>query len=86
MPPNWENFSIYAASHGLTTNAVHMARIDLVKQEQSNVKLNQQIDSGILDRDTLYVVENRFVIAALATVPESTAIAKIDTFNIIAPD
>ena len=86
MPPNWENFSIYAASNGLTTNAVHMARIDLVKQEQSNVKLNQQIDSGILDRDTLYVVENRFVIAALATVPESTAIAKIDTFNIIAPD
>ena len=86
MPPNWENFSIYAASHSLTTNAVHMARIDLAKQNQSNIKLNQQIDSGMFDRDTLYVVENRFVIAALATAPVSTAIAKIDTFNIIAPD
>jgi len=86
MPPNWENFSIYAASHGLTTNAVHMARIDLRKQNQSNIKLNQQINTGSLDRDTLYVVENRFVIAALATAPKDTAIAKVDTFNIIAPD
>ena len=84
-PPNWENFSIYAASHGLTTNAVHMARIDLAKQDESNAKLNQQIDTGSFDIDTLYVVENRFVIAALATVPENTAIAKIDTFNVIAP-
>ncbi len=86
MPPNWENFSIYAASHHLTTNAVHMARVDLIKQDRSNARLNQQIDSGMLERDTLYVVENRFVIAALATTPESTAIAKIDTFNIIAPN
>lgn len=85
MPPNWENFSIYAASHGLTTNAVHMARIDVAKQDQSNAKLNHQIDSGVFDIDTLYVVENRFVIAALATAPEDTAIAKIDTFNVIAP-
>lgn len=85
MPPNWENFSIYAASNGLTTNAVHMARIDIQKQDESNRKLNAQINSGAFDQDTLYVVENRFVIAALATVPESTAIAKIDTFNVIAP-
>jgi hypothetical protein len=62
-----------------------MARIDLEKQDQSNIKLNQQIDSGALDQDTLYIVENRFVIAALATTPENTAIAKIDTFNVIAP-
>jgi hypothetical protein len=31
------------------------------------------------------VVENRFVIATLATAPDSTAIVKIDTFNVIAP-
>jgi len=84
-PSNWENFSIYAAGHGLTTNAVHMARIDLAKQVKSNVRLNKQIDSGTFDTDTLYVVENRFVIAALATAPQNTAIAKIDTFNVIAP-
>lgn len=85
-PPNWENFAIYAATNHLTTDAVHMARIDLVKQEQSNSKLNQQIDTGSFDLDTLYIVENRFVIAALATAPDNTAIAKIDTFNVIAPD
>jgi hypothetical protein len=62
-----------------------MARIDLAKQDESNARLNQQIDSGSFDQDTLYVVENRFVIAALATAPEDTAIAKIDTFNVIAP-
>ena len=84
-PPNWENFSIYAATHGMTTNAVHMARVDLGKQEASNLKLNQQIDTGAFDPDTLYIVENRFVIAALATAPESAAIAKVDTFNVIAP-
>jgi hypothetical protein len=84
-PPNWENFSIYAASNGLTTNAVHMARIDLAKQDESNTRLNQQIDTGLFDTDTLYVVENRFVIAALATAADNTAIAKIDTFNVIAP-
>jgi hypothetical protein len=53
MPPNWENFSIYAASHGLTTNAIHMARIDIQKQDESNRKLNAQINSGALDQDTL---------------------------------
>lgn len=84
-PPNWENFAIYAASHHMTTNAVHMARVDLEKQEASNIKLNQQIETGKFNSDTLYVVENRFVIAALATAPDDTAIAKIDTFNIIAP-
>ena len=84
-PPNWENFSIYAATHGMTTNAIHMARVDLNKEEASNLKLNQQINSGTFDRETLYIVENRFVIAALATAPEDTAIAKIDTFNVIAP-
>jgi hypothetical protein len=62
-----------------------MARIDLVRQDESNARLNQQINSGVFDADTLYVVENRFVIAALATSPEDTAIAKIDTFNVIAP-
>jgi hypothetical protein len=85
-PANWENFSIYAASHGLTTNAVHMARIDLAKQDESNARLNQQIDTGSFDLDTLYIVENRFVIAALATASNNTAIAKIDTFNVIAPN
>ena len=85
-PPNWENFAIYAASYGLNTNAVHMARIDLLKQEASNARLNQQIDTGAFDKDTLYVIENRFVIAALATAPNGTAIAKIDTFNVVAPN
>jgi len=84
-PPNWENFSIYAVTHHMRTNAAHMARVDLAKQEASNTKLNQQIDTGSFDQGTLYVVENRFVIAALATAPENTAIAKIDTFNVIAP-
>jgi len=85
-PPNWENFSIYAASQGLTTNAIHMARIDLSKQEVSNAKLNQQIDTGTFDSDTLYIIENRFVIATLATAPDSATIAKIDTFNVVAPN
>lgn len=84
-PPNWENFAVYAATYGMRTNAVHMARIDLMKQESSNLKLNTQIDTGEFNSDTLYVVENRFVIAALATAPSNTLIAKVDTFNIIAP-
>jgi hypothetical protein len=70
----------------MTTNSVHMARVDLEKQESSNIKLNQQIETGKFDSNTLYVVENRFVIAALANKPSNTAIAKIDTFNVIAPD
>ena len=85
MPPNWQNFAIYAATHHLTTNAVHMARVDNEKQDASNAKLNRRIETGNYDLDTLYVVENRFVIAALAGASPSTAIAKIDIFNIIAP-
>jgi hypothetical protein len=85
-PPNWENFAVYAATYGMRTNAVHMARIDLVKQEESNLKLNTEINTGKFNRDILYVVENRFVIAALASAPSDTLIAKVDTFNIIAPN
>lgn len=86
MAPNWQNFAIYAASHHLTTNAVHMARVDNEKQDTSNAKLNLQIETGNYDPNTLYVVENRFVISALANASQNTAIAKIDTFNIIAPE
>lgn len=86
MPPNWEQFAIYAANYHLKTNAIHMARIDLKKQVAANQKLDAQINSGQFDRDTLYIVENRYVIPALATSPDNTAIAKIDTFNVIAPN
>jgi hypothetical protein len=84
-PPNWENFSIFAVTHRMKTNAAHMARVDLAKQEASNIRLNQQIDTGSFDQNTLYVIENRFVISALASATDNTAIAKIDTFNVVAP-
>lgn len=84
-PPNWENFAVFAATYGMRTNAVHMARVDLAKQEASNFKLNSEINTGKFNPNTLYVVENRFVIAALASAPSDTLIAKVDTFNIIAP-
>ena len=74
-PPNWENFSIYAVTHHMRTNAAHMARVDIAKQEASNIKLNRQINTGSFDQGTLYVIENRFVIAALASAPDNTAIA-----------
>lgn len=85
-PPNWENFAVYAATYGMRTNAVHMARIDLARQEASNLKLNTEINTGKFNPTTLYIVENRFVIAALASAPSDTLIAKVDTFNIIAPN
>lgn len=85
MPPNWEIFATYAANHQLSTNAVHMARIDSNLEEASNRKLNNQIESGTYDPSTLYIIENRFVIAGLANASPNVAIAKIDTFNVIAP-
>lgn len=86
MPPNWDQFAIYAANHHMKTNAIHMARIDIQKQEVANQKLDAQINTGKFNEDTLYILENRFLIAALASSPSSTAIAKIDTFNVVAPN
>lgn len=84
-PPNWENFSLFALDYHLSTNAVHMARVDLAKEGASNARLNKIINMGLFNSDTLYIVENRFVIAALATADLNTQVAKIDNFNVIAP-
>lgn len=85
MPPNWEQFAMLATKYRLGTNSIHMARIDIDRQYAANKKLDDQINTGNFDRSTLYIVEDRYVIAASATKSSDSVLARINDLNVLAP-
>lgn len=85
MPPHWEQYALYAAKNMMGTNSVHFARIDQKKIYESNQRLEYQIDTGNLHGDTLYILEDQFIISAIANSPSDTVIAKIDDVNVVIP-
>ena len=82
----WEKFAGYAAQYHLGTNSVFMGRVDKNKIDASNVKLQAEIQSGKLDDDTLYVVEDVEVPKFLAMMnPSADVLARFDQINVFAP-
>jgi hypothetical protein len=86
LPPQWEQFAALAARYHLSTNAIHAARIDQYKEKSSNLNLEYILNSGKFSKDSLYILQNSVVISALGNLGENNLLAKVNGFNVLAPN
>ena len=84
-PPFWEVFANFAAKHKMATNSVHMARIDANKQAASNQLLQKELVDGRLPPDAIYIIQNSWLIPAIASLGNNDLLTQIDGFNVLAP-
>jgi hypothetical protein len=83
---NWLQFATLAAENEISTNSIYLARIDSQQLKLANSKLIDALKSGSYDRSALYILEQRFIIPALATAGPDDMLAHIDGFNVLAPE
>jgi hypothetical protein len=86
LPPHWEQFAALAARFHLGTNSIHAARIDQRKEKVSNQNLERILNSGDFSKDSLYILQNNVVISALGNLGENNLLAKVNGFNVLAPN
>jgi hypothetical protein len=73
---------VYAADHGLSINSGQMARVDW--PEQAAGQLLQELGSGALREDTLYVV-NQPDLVTLAALRPDDGVGRVDGVLVVAP-
>jgi hypothetical protein len=84
--PGWLSLATYAGTHGLSTDAVYLARVGTSAIEQAQLKASEAIKTGIYEPDSLYFLDEKtFRQAAFSIDTETDVLARIDGFNILAP-
>ena len=83
--PDWLQFASLASRNGMATNSVYLARIDNRQVDAVNLKLLDTLKDGDYDPSALYILEQRFIIPALATAKDGAIVANIDSFTVLAP-
>ena len=81
----WKVFSYYAASHGMATDAVYLARVDTDKLAKLRSESTSILNNGGWASDTLYILENNYLTPALTYQPTHDLLARVDGFNVLAP-
>ncbi len=61
--PNWEEVAVYAATLGLQTDAIYLARLDPRAVEAVNTAVAQRIESGAYEARTFYVLGDEAALA-----------------------
>ena len=82
----WEVLATYAGTHGLSTDAVYLARTGWAEMEQAQRKASEALRAGKYEGDSLYVLSDRALQQAVGSADaEADLLAKIDGFNVLAP-
>ncbi|MCE7527798.1 DUF6311 domain-containing protein [Polynucleobacter sp. IMCC 30228] len=85
-PIFWETFGLYAAQYGLSTNMVHLARLDDGKANKSMEKLRKEVNQGPLNVNSLYIFRDwKDSPQQIRFDPKVDLLARIDGFNVLAP-
>lgn len=82
---NWLQFASLASKNGLATNSVYLARVDNQQVLDVNAKLKEVIKQGTYDPESLYILEPRFLIPAIASAGPNDVITKLDGYIVLAP-
>jgi len=84
--PKWLPLAAYAATHGLATDAVYLARVDPLALEQAQRKASDALRTGTYEADSLYVLDNSVLRqAAFSVHPLTDVLARVDGLNVLAP-
>uniref|UniRef100_UPI00313AD0A5 DUF6311 domain-containing protein n=1 Tax=Pseudomonas sp. TH31 TaxID=2796396 RepID=UPI00313AD0A5 len=86
LSPAWMHVAAFAGKYGLSTDAVYLGRMDLKQWGQADQKASRAFATGQYDADSLYLLDNRALLQAVATVNTQTDLfARIDGFTVLAP-
>lgn len=82
----WMTLGYFAGTQGLATDAVYLARTGSEAVANARSKAQDILKNGNFDHDTLYVLDdNSFRQAVISVDKNSSLLAKIDGFNVVAP-
>jgi hypothetical protein len=85
--PWWEEIAVYAATKGLETDAVYLARLDPKRVAALNAKLARQLAEGEFEPQTLYVLadEGALALAGASHQPGRDLIGGFNGLWVLAP-
>jgi hypothetical protein len=87
LAKEWRIFGKLASTYGLGTNAVMLARYDEPKYLELNLKYLNELNTGTLTPENLYIIDPEQVNTAICTNlrNQSNLLAKIDGYFVLAP-
>ncbi len=84
--PHWPHLSYFALTHGMATDAVHLARISGVALIDLQRRGRAAVATGAFDRETLYVLDEPSAAAAAEAIdPKADLLVRLDGLNVLAP-
>lgn len=85
---NWEEVAVFAATLGLETDAVYLARIDPARIAALNAEMAARLAEGRYEPDTLYTLgdEAALALARQGMDPSRDYLAQFDRVTVLAPD
>jgi hypothetical protein len=82
----WEAPALYAATNGLATDALYLARVDPRRLAVLNARVRQQLESGAFEADTLYILYGETYRWPLRSLdPAADLLGRVDGFVVLAP-
>jgi hypothetical protein len=84
---HWEEIAVYAATAGMTTDAVYLARLDPAKVEALNARIAADLAAGRFEARTLYALGTAETLAAArrGLDPARDLLAQVDGVWVLAP-
>jgi hypothetical protein len=84
--PDFPTFAYYAATHGLATDAVYVARIGERQLDAARSKARAALETGNFEQDSLYIFDSSSFAEAGRNFNRNTDLfARIDGFDVLAP-
>lgn len=85
--PHWEEVAVYAARHGLATDAVYLARSDEAAKARLNAETAARLAEGRPEPATLYVLRDAASLAhaQAGLQPGRDALLHLDGLHVLAP-
>jgi hypothetical protein len=84
---HWEEIAVYAATLGLTTDAVYLARLDPAKVAALNAATLARLEAGDFERGSFYALGSEETLAAARRGhdPARDLVARFDGVWVLAP-
>ncbi len=86
QPKNFPVFMYFAATHGMTSDAVYLGRVDGNRLQEARQQALLAVDEGQYTPGVLYIVDRRYEAAARRSVKEADLLAWVDRFLVLAPN
>jgi hypothetical protein len=64
--PEWRDISYFAATNGLSTDAVFLSRVRQAQEDEARARMEASVGKGLYDADSIYIVEPDYVTAVEA--------------------